>query len=89
MSKHTPGPWNALADGAAIRMGRKCSAAITYSNGPPAEETAANTLLMAAAPDLLQLLRIALDVLDDDDPDSGASEWVLLARAAIAKAEGT
>jgi hypothetical protein len=54
-------------------------------------QTEANAALIAAAPDLLDALRLALKVLDllakDDDCTEGQPEAAHAARAAIAKAE--
>jgi hypothetical protein len=48
------------------------------------EEQTANVLIIAAAPDLLAALRLALPWLENRSND----EMVAVARAALAKAEG-
>lgn len=87
-TKHTPGPWN--YSGPCEITGRYS----IYHNGPLAycgDTTAtpgdgeANARLIAAAPELLELV---LDALDDPDVDILGPGWVHDARAAIEKATG-
>ena len=92
MSKHTPGPWVVSP----IQLNQICTAdarmevarAIVYSN---AHETIANARLIAAAPELLEMLqtmphpeyRTGITNLTDE-----WYEWDAKRRAAIAKATG-
>lgn len=76
-TKHTPGPWVALPDGAdkpyirirGICLGERYEIANVldpaYDREPPreAEETRANAHLIAAAPDLLGALLIMVDAI--------------------------
>ena len=79
MSKHTPGPWavKELKD----RYRLRCS--IESTEGSPVGEAyeEKNAPLIAAAPDLLEALEIALDC-------AGDAWWAEKAEAAIAKAKG-
>jgi hypothetical protein len=69
MSEHTPGPWRLNSD--ALLVGNdalKMSIAIAYdsstaADGVSREEMKANARLIAAAPDLLEALKGALDSL--------------------------
>lgn len=94
MSAHTPGPWRITRSGkspCAIEADttRGYALAKVYLANPEtrkrAPEYEANAALIAAAPDLLAALEIALD-----DPDSEilGTDWERIARAAIAKATG-
>ena len=90
-AKHTPGPWAALMqDPPTIADRRGCRVATSCAlPGQSAEEQEANAHLIAAAPDLLEALRLLLEA---SDGLNGESEWLderlNAARAAIAKAEG-
>lgn len=91
MSAHTPGPW--VANGSAIedRPKRGPTTVIAYG-----VEAAADAHLLAAAPDLLAVLKECLESeerrrrhLEDGSPASTYSDVRLArVRAAIAKAEG-
>lgn len=90
MSKHTPGPWtvtgpndriNQTGIGRRLPSGANDPIACAYGIGP---ETAANANLIAAAPDLLAVLRM---ICDSDMLFSEPIERAML--AAIAKAEPT
>ncbi len=99
MSQHTPGPWhrNIRANGKypVVFAGRNQHVATTTQQTDPVE-TEANIDLIAAAPDLLEALKMATQQLEIDAifmSLSGASgnhqaEVALVARAAIAKATG-
>jgi hypothetical protein len=107
-TKHTPGPWTMhprFDDGAevcAIAPVAWCGVATTVgSSGDQsidAAEARANARLIAAAPDLLAVLRIAQAVfadIGDREPgddlawcEARAAEALPLVRAAIAKAKG-
>lgn len=93
-SKHTPGPWSAVADEDSARIGgcdwriiTPCSlddhdALVSIWDRRDGEDVAANARLIAAAPDMLEALKkIVFDW--DGEPEDMAD-----ARAAIAKAEG-
>lgn len=98
VSKHTPGPWQTLAEefdrpyirvrGTQVGWRYKIANVLTpvYEgvHSKEADETRANASLIAAAPDLLEALEAQLAVTDWSEQEK-ANE---LARAAIAKAEG-
>ncbi len=105
MSKHTPGPWFS-PDGKTIKQDYRpiglteaagCMIASVMggpTSGPAfievAEEVAANTRLIAAAPDLLSIAQRFLALDSQWHPDryeSEKSELMAEARAAIAKAQ--
>jgi hypothetical protein len=89
-AKHTPGPWHAAQTTVYALHGHplrnRFSASVQGGRRDDAEwgELLANARLMAAAPELLEACRDALDAGNDGDWQS--AEKVL--RAAIAKAEG-
>ncbi len=114
MNAHTPGPWAAVYDGSGTwSIGPEgdpqgeCIAGVrgpgVFSKGDRFEHAAANARLIAAAPELLEAMKVILggfekgifvrDISRDDDP-----LWALgcaiqiaalaKAQAAIAKAEG-
>lgn len=82
MAKHTPGPWR--VQGTRIRdcgPGIDCIATMQVSNQPNWD---ADARLIAAAPELLSLLR---DAVDSFGPNiEGGDEWLKFAHAAITKA---
>jgi hypothetical protein len=99
---HTEGPWHVdgllgptvySAEGRQVAM---CRPRETVEDSPVAWDVATgNAQLIAAAPELLQLVREALQSFTDDrDPENDAPhlinvrDWMHAARAAIAKAEG-
>ena len=87
MTKHTPGPWR-YVDGyfnCEVRVGNKI--VLSYEHNP-SDENRANARLVAAAPELLEVLeRIAnLKLSQFMGPHDMAMTCVLLARAAIASA---
>jgi hypothetical protein len=92
MSKHTPGPWK-VASGFIQAPRRDTSkqhdidvARVQLDSGLYAGEFDANARLIAAAPDLLEALRNAVNAHMADRDDGAIPEWVHEARAAIAKA---
>lgn len=91
---HTPGPWK--NSGPTWRHSSQCwSQAIRTpkvaeglavghtAGGSTREEAEANAHLIAAAPDLLEALQTGVD------NDMPMTEWLQMARAAIAKATNT
>lgn len=87
-SKHTPGPWRTVTDD--INHWVEVNNRIIMVTGPNGQ---ANARLIAAAPDLLEALRYAAEVLQphlqyDDEGDSAEREAFDQAMEAIKKAEG-
>ena len=95
-TKHTPGPWHvgkrfpagAIYD---AKGGEVCG----FSNLLHPAEIAANARLIAAAPDLADALRVIIKQAETTRlafPNAaGRDDWqqvILIARAALAKAEG-
>lgn len=103
MAQHTPAPWTTFdtdgraTDDPAVFAGKHCLA-VVYANDLPRKQAVANTHLMAAAPDLLDLARDyrgAVDFYARKDEKGGDLESANLKRltlarvdAIIAKAEG-
>lgn len=92
---HTPGPWTVHMPGSV----RACDGSHDTVDGCrtiveaeiigiPRAEAEANARLIAAAPDLLQLVREALDAFENRESVINIRDWVTSARAAIARAEG-
>ena len=97
MSKHTKGPWTATqsdpAEGCDLWWITACPAAnqekeiATVPGGYPHERHEANARLIAAAPDLLEMLVEAHDIIDAiGQPET--AEVAARMRATIAKAKG-
>jgi hypothetical protein len=103
MSKHTPGPW--LTTESTEHWGRvnvTVQAAFTANEIATAwqgttDVNRANARLIAAAPDLLEVLKAFSDYVRDEQmatdgavtyPTTAINHWAFLARAAIAKATG-
>jgi hypothetical protein len=89
-SKHTPGPWKAsrafienAPDRLIVTDGKWGSPALAWL--PAARD--ADAQLIAAAPDLLKALEVALEYLEAN-PDDYSEPRAKAARAAIAKARG-
>lgn len=90
---HTPGPWSS---GAAIPITAKAcdksGFSLVFVNRDDKSEPEANARLIAAAPELLEALREALDCIRVYAPDymhgMPRKHYVSQARAAIAKATG-
>lgn len=82
--KHTPGPWIAAETGVYAGTlsahGNFYVAALPFPTEEPSAEDVANLRLIAAAPELLHALK---GILEGTSPN-----WVDVALAAIAKAEG-
>jgi hypothetical protein len=96
MATHTPGPWDTtpVRDGRASitatlmdRVGTPEIAIAQVYDHIDVIDTEANARLIAAAPDLLQLVREARDFWDAEHPFD-IRDWVKAADAAIAKVEG-
>ena len=91
MSKHTKGPWDRIiADGYTVRHPQIYSdtgpvANATWLGDGRLDELNANARLIAAAPELLWVVRLAISPFYGK-PDSECPNWVKPARAAIAKA---
>lgn len=105
-TKHTPGPWginNTIMVSAspvilpssvvAHRYGSTDTICkFSFMTRKPHDEERANARLIAAAPDLLDALRLLLDGLETYAPEFmhglPKADYIRAARAAIAKAEG-
>lgn len=90
MSKHTPGPWSHDGDGEILAQD---NVVVVYSHGGQrAVQTDEDANLIAAAPDLLEALELALSALAHCKADIGysslQSKAARKANAAIAKARG-
>lgn len=90
MSKHTPGPWNLYPNNASDWVVRKM-----FPDGQESHEIARcqsgmdNARLIAAAPDLLAALKMAVSALERSDyiqMDGDSVDVIDVSRAAIAKA---
>ena len=80
MSSHTPGPWT--IQGAFIGTDDAHIAQVKgEGRGVNSQRAEANSMLIAAAPDLLDALKMALEAPDDD------RSWEDYAIAAIKKAD--
>jgi hypothetical protein len=89
-SKHTPGPWthdfklsNGFIPFGTVDSDRGAICFVTLQS----EEVQANTRLIAAAPELLEALKSYIATMSPNSVE--ADEKWLIAKAAIAKAEGT
>lgn len=87
MSGHTPTPWVACDDAILADDGCIEVCIVPLQDGMNPTEWQANMRLIAAAPDLLEALKRALDWLASY-PGGCARDGYDEARAAIAKAEG-
>jgi len=86
MTQHTPGPWR-VEDGSTVygsRAGKTDKFEVCDCKGY-AGEREANARLIAAAPDLLEAVRLTVELLDSDGRNSN-STVVKTCRAAIARA---
>jgi len=105
MRKHTPGPWRISAESQSIveqdnqAIGSKLGLLIATAHGytdsgyfPDDDEGVANARLIAAAPELLEALKIFLNEFNDFEvmkrTPIAYHKVVKAAHAAIAKAEG-
>ena len=81
MSKHTPGPWHTAGEqGVQIRSAKDQIAKVWTMRG---NEWKANARLIAAAPELLEALKLARSIIGH--PDDAHTQMI---DAAIAKATG-
>jgi hypothetical protein len=97
-TKHTPGPWKAEGWNEIVvnsAQGYTLALAPSGSKSSSLEEIRANARLIAAAPDLSDALRVIVrqaELTRLAFPNAaGRDDWkqvILIARAAIAKAEG-
>lgn len=99
MSKHTPGPWIGAGPSFGDPLPRYTTEIVTEYEGEDEEvrsicelpfahhddENEANARLIAAAPELLEALKEAINLIETLSPIEG--QTVRKARAAIAKAE--
>ena len=82
--KHTPGPWHVIHDYPEYTIDSKLHNIASCSPHPPGYEQ--NARLIAAAPELLEALTMAVSVIQDNNLDeSMAGEFEILTDA-IAKA---
>ena len=90
MSKHTPGPWR-RAKYKVFSAGESL-VANTRSTGLASDADEANARLIAAAPDLLEVLSIAIELLRKVEPFPGQADilsgCIEAGSAVIAKATG-
>lgn len=95
MSTHTPGPWAAIVAkpskkdqrGTAMVRAGGSMAIECADSGDTFAESAANARLIAAAPDLLTQLRVALTIFKELGISGGSN--IENMRTALAKAEGS
>lgn len=92
-TKATPGPWSVLAGiprGGGIGIGPDIEGigphCIVTFNGGASE---ANARLIAATPELRQLVSEALEHFSDNDSEMDVRDWVKVATVILAKIEGT
>lgn len=94
--KHTPGPWNDRIGAYELKVGEAYRRVIQVSEGDcqlaivnaPDTEGEANAHLIAAAPDLLEALKMIEPYLPIISDHGGSKKLLISAREAIAKAEG-
>ena len=91
MSKHTPGPWEAFQNdlGCGVLATKRADVAYCWTrdgwpldSSRPISESVANARLIAAAPELLEVLK---EIMSWEENEQAL--WAKKARAAIAKAE--
>jgi len=83
MSKHTPGPWFVASEGS-YKVASVTSTTGVYADTlPEAAQIAADARLIAAAPELLEALKLAQSIIGH--PDDAHSQHIA---AVIAKATG-
>lgn len=85
--QHTPGPWEAPCEPNGRGMGWRAGPAWLGMDSW-SDETAANALLVSAAPDLLASLREVLRYADAPDEGCFSAAALARARAAVARAVG-
>jgi len=103
MSKHTPGPWASNKYTTSVSVPLKAidceriGFSIVFVNGHREKEAAANARLIAAAPELLEVVQKFVAWSEAERDPSGTTFWQrvemcrevdALAHAAIAKATG-
>ena len=105
MSKHTPGPWVINTAGGA-KKGEPFRITEIYVYAPHVQDdtaicadiidpitqepSEANARLIAAAPELLDALKIIAEYASEGEASTGPAGWMgVVARVAIAKAMGT
>lgn len=98
MSKHTPGPWTVqerehsfrVVDSRALKFDNSRLCDVQHwagaTRGPDREEARANARLIAAAPELLEALKLCAVLVHDGNRQGDAA--IEAAHAAIAKATG-
>lgn len=85
MSSYTPGPWHAWFDPDGPSEVRDPSDKVVVNCSRLAHE--ADARLIAAAPELLELVAQAVHACEDDDEVWLGHAWVKAARAAVKRAE--
>jgi hypothetical protein len=92
MSKHTPGPWTATSRRVTAPETEDRLGLDVHIYGGNGQDNAANARLIAAAPDLLEALKMGyadtMDYIQLNKLGAENNHWLVLARAAIAKATG-
>lgn len=83
--KHTPGPWRVWDEVAAEVFPDLSGSRVAYCGSAADATHMANARLIAAAPELLAVLK---DLTALEGPLPGNVEWFRKARAAIDRAEG-
>lgn len=91
--KHTKGPWEKMGPIVRSKSGDICDCRCIWTRGgdPNMEVplSEANAQLIAAAPELLEALEVALiGLLQVEDPLVETSDAIIAAKQAIAKADG-
>lgn len=90
-TKHTPGPWVVMNGSLDVWNAEKTRRITAHPWVDKDDESEANARLIAAAPDLLTALEIALpyvESFDDDNADLQTKANAAAVCAAIAKAKG-
>lgn len=89
MSKHTPGQWqtHAIKESVSVFGNDGCLVAVMFETHRlrPRDMAIANANLIAAAPDMLDALKLVVDTFENG---GWPSATIVIAKAAIAKAEG-
>lgn len=89
MTQHTPGPWYAIMD--TEETPHRCMLITCEPEGDEVDiSTEANSRLIAAAPEMLEALKLALDMdrLAREGKPTPVSFFLGKVRTVIAKAEG-
>lgn len=88
MGKHTPGPWDFFTDKPAYSVGPSHNHSVARVFNPPGgerDEIIANARLIAAAPDLLRLLKES--VITVAETHRPIEDWLNESRSIIRKIE--